>query len=487
MIEKQKTGKKIGISILIIGVFAIFVFIGWWNSTGKANDEKFSKNAISVQVDTVKQDKIVSTVKAKGTVEVTTKEALYVNNPVTVDDILVEVGDRVEKDQALIKYDLKAIDDLDQKLKQALVQLEIQELVLKNLTLPVADTDIEKAKSAVDQSEQGVKDAISNLRQTEVNYEQNKRSLEEAQKQYKSNQDLFEQGVLSKAELDRSYEQVQIAEDKLEVSSMQIQSAKRVIENAKQQKIIAEKSLNDLLNKEESASYQNQVQTQKKQIELQQLQIDNLRKQREQYIQNTKSPIKGTVLEIVAEKGTVANPGVPVIEIGDLDQLYIKVDINEFDSVNIKEGQEVKITSDALEQVTYSGIVQKVAPIAVTKQGTSGIESFVQVEIAFDRTETILKPGYSVEAEIITKYQEEATVIPILALIKDKDGTSIVYVMKEDYSVEKRKVRVGAFEDLYVEVEGVTEGEKVIINPGTQIKDGDYVKPIVKRQSGDSQ
>ena len=38
-------------------------------------------------------------------------------------------------------------------------------------------------------------------------------------------------------------------------------------------------------------------------------------KQREQYIQNTKSLIKGTVLEIVAEKGTVANPGVPLLRL----------------------------------------------------------------------------------------------------------------------------------------------------------------------------
>jgi len=479
--------QKMGVGIIIICVFVIFAFIGWSNNTKNDNDKKFPKNAISVQVDTVKQDKIISKIKAKGTVEVKMKEALYVNTPSTIKEVLVEVGDKVEKDQVLIKYDLKTIDDLNQQLKQALIQLEIQELTLKNLTLPAADTDVEKAKSAVAQSEQGVQDALSSLKQAEMNYNQNKRSLEEAEKQYKNNQVLFEEGAISKAEVEKSYEQIQISEDKLEISSMQIQSANRVIENSKQQKIISEKNLNDLTNKENNISYQNQIKTQRKQIELQKLQIDHLQKQKEQYIQNTKSPMQGTVLKIGGEKETVVNPGVPVIEIGDLDQLYIKVDVNEFDAVDLKEGQKVKITNDALEQVSYEGVVNKIAPVAITKQVSTGVESVVQVEITFNGTETILKPGYSVEAEIITKYQEKATVIPILALIKDKDGTPIVYTMKEDYSIEKREVRVGTYADLYVEVEGITLGEKVIINPNTQVKEGGYVKPIEIKQSGDVQ
>lgn len=487
MTNKKNTGRKIGVALLIIGIFAIFVFIGWHNKAKKTDKEIFPKNAISMQVDEVRKDKIISTVKEKGIVEVRTKGSLYVNSSVMINNILVEIGDKVEKGQTLIEYDTKAIEDLEQKIKQANVQLEIQELTLNNLMQPVSEIEIERARTSVDQNEQGIQDAISSLKQVEINYGQNKRSLEDAEKQYYNNQELYEQGVLSKIELDRYLEQVQLAEDRLEVSVIQIQSAKRVIENAKKQKTIAEKNLEDLLNKDKSESYKNQIQTQKKQIELQQLQIENLKQQREQYIQDTESPIDGTVLKISAEKGTIANPGIPIVEIWDLDELYIVVDINEFDAMDIKKGQEVNITSDALEYTSYKGSIQKISPVASTKQGTTGVESFVQIEIAFNGKETLLKPGYSAEVEIITKYQEEATVIPILALVKDKDGTSVVFVVKEDYSAEKREVKVGTFEDLYVEVEGVTEGEQIIINPGNQINDGDYIKPISKKQSGDTQ
>lgn len=78
MTKKQKTGKKIGIGIVIIGIFAIFVFIGWWNSTREDNNGEYPKNAVPVQVDAVKQDKIISKVKAKGVVEVK-KRKLYMS------------------------------------------------------------------------------------------------------------------------------------------------------------------------------------------------------------------------------------------------------------------------------------------------------------------------------------------------------------------------------------------------------------------------
>lgn len=479
--------QKIGVGIVIVCVFIIFVVIGWLNRTRVDNERNVPKNAVSVQVDTVKEDTIISKIKTKGIVEVREKEALYVNTPSTIKEVLVEVGDSVAKDQPLIVYDRKTMDDLEQQLKQAFIQLEIQELALKNLILPSTDTDIEKARLAVNQSEQGVQDALSNLKQAEMNHNQSQRALEEAKKEYKNNQVLFEQGALSKVEVEQSYEQLQVLEEKLEAAFIQVQGAQRLIENAKQQKKIAEKSLSDLLHKENSPNYQTQVQTQKKQVELQKLQIEHLQTQKEQYVQNTKSPISGTVLKMGAEKGTVVNPGVPIIEIGDLSKIYIKAEINELDSIDIKEGQKVKITNDALEQISYEGVVYKISPIATVKQGSMGVESVVQVEIDLNEVETILKPGYSVEAEIITKHQEKATVIPILALIKDKDGTPIVYVMKEDYSVEKREVKVGTYADLYVEVEGVIPGEKIIINPNTQVKEGGYVKPIEIKQSGDVQ
>ena len=478
--------KKIVIGVIVISVFIIFGVVGWINQKAAEKAGGFSKNAIAAQVDQVKEEEMISTVKAKGSVEIKTKEALYVKTASTIADVLVEVGDKVEPEQNLIEYDLKTKEDLEQQLKQAKIQLEVQELNLKNLNLPATDTEITRTKSNLKQSEQGIQEAESGLKQAEINAAQSKRAVDEARKQYENNKKLFEQGALSKLELDQSYEQVLSLEEKYTLGMMQIKSAEGAIENAKQQKEIAEKTLQDLLNKGSNAAHQTQVQTQQKQIELQRLQVEHLEKQVAEYVQYTKSPIKGTVLHIQGEKGTMVNTGMPVIEVGDMGQLYIKVDINEFDAIELQEGQEATITSDGLNQVSYQGVVNKIAPIATTKQVGTGVESVVEVEITFDSGATALKPGYSVEVEIVTKHQENATVVPILALLKERNGKSIVYVVKDDYSVERREVQVGTYGDLSVEVMGVEIGEKVIINPNTQIKEGVYIRPLESKHSGDS-
>ena len=106
-------------------------------------------------------------------------------------------------------------------------------------------------------------------------------------------------------------------------------------------------------------------------------------------------------------------------------------------------------------------------------------EAMVEVEIEVGKNISDLKPGFTVDAEIITAERKDTVVIPLLALAEDDYGYNIVYIVKEDNTVEKRKVELGIYSDLYVEVKGVEEGEKVITNVTVQIEDGMKVKPIV--------
>ena len=55
--------------------------------------------------------------------------------------------------------------------------------------------------------------------------------------------------------------------------------------------------------------------------------------------------------------------------------------------------------------------------------------------------------------------------MPLLAVLEEDDNEYYVYVVKEDGSLEKRSVTQGLSNGLYIEVEGVAEGEMVISNP----------------------
>ena len=57
-----------------------------------------------------------------------------------------------------------------------------------------------------------------------------------------------------------------------------------------------------------------------------------------------------------------------------------------------------------------------------------------------------------------------------------EDNKDYVYVIDNDSIVHKKEIQIGASSDLYVEVDGLEEDEKVILNPSNQIKDGLAIK-----------
>jgi multidrug efflux pump subunit AcrA (membrane-fusion protein) len=66
--------------------------------------------------------------------------------------------------------------------------------------------------------------------------------------------------------------------------------------------------------------------------------------------------------------------------------------------------------------------------------------------------------------------------VPKAAVLYKTEGTSVQVV--RDRAIETRRVRVGFQSDLNVEIrEGVREGDIIVANAGTSLRDGDQVQP----------
>jgi putative ABC transport system ATP-binding protein len=89
-----------------------------------------------------------------------------------------------------------------------------------------------------------------------------------------------------------------------------------------------------------------------------------------------------------------------------------------------------------------------------------------------------------VTTDIITGVYENVTVVPLMATFSEAGGGEFVYVMNDDYTVSKREVTLLAFSGMNIGVTGVSEGEKIVSSPSPQIKDGSYVKPVVRNIGG---
>jgi multidrug efflux pump subunit AcrA (membrane-fusion protein) len=88
----------------------------------------------------------------------------------------------------------------------------------------------------------------------------------------------------------------------------------------------------------------------------------------------------------------------------------------------------------------------------------------VTVELA--DVDELVKPGMTAAVLIRARSVEDALLVPNRA-IREMGGQRIVYVLREDDSLEAVEVRLGTVSDAYSEVVGgdLQEGDRVVLNP----------------------
>ena len=190
------------------------------------------------------------------------------------------------------------------------------------------------------------------------------------------------------------------------------------------------------------------------------------------------STIDGTVIEKNYDVGDtldtsnasttgIAYPAV----IYDMSALTFDISVNELDINKIQVGQKVEITADAVEGETFTGVVDKVNINGTTTNGSTNYP----VTVLVDGTPEELKPGMNVSAKIIVEDAGSVLCVPVEAVSRGADGTSLVKVAGEgaldengnlvdSSKLEDRVVTLGRSDDTYIEIlSGLEDGETVYI------------------------
>ena len=68
-----------------------------------------------------------------------------------------------------------------------------------------------------------------------------------------------------------------------------------------------------------------------------------------------RAPFNGVVLVRQAELGEVVSPGTPIVTLGDLDHLWVRVYVPETDLGKVHWGQAVDVRTDSFPDKTYPG------------------------------------------------------------------------------------------------------------------------------------
>jgi HlyD family secretion protein len=117
------------------------------------------------------------------------------------------------------------------------------------------------------------------------------------------------------------------------------------------------------------------------------------------------SPISGVVLSENIESGEFVQPGTPVVTIGDIENVWLRVYINETDLGRVKLGQKAKIVTDTYPGKFYEGRVSFISSEAeFTPKNVQTQEERVKLvyrmKIDIHNPEMELKPGMPADAWI---------------------------------------------------------------------------------------
>lgn len=187
-----------------------------------------------------------------------------------------------------------------------------------------------------------------------------------------------------------------------------------------------------------------------------------------------RAPITGVVTARFVDEGAMDSPSLPIVEIMDTSILKVNCDVAQVDAAKVKEGQEVKIITDAYPGVEFEGKVAIVNPSLDSKTRTLPVEIHTTGKPVAGKGEGVvsLKPGMFVKLSI--KIGEKTTLAVPRDCLMRLPGTGVYYlfVVKEGKS-EKRTVEVGVGRGNLVEIiSGVTERDRVVIRGQVNLKSG---------------
>lgn len=436
--------------LIVVGVLAV-LFVGAKMLGGS------SKGGTKITAEKAQKRTIIETVNASGKVypEVEVKISPDISGEIT--ELDVQEGDSVKKGQ-----------------------------VLARIYADIYSSQRDEAAARVMQSQATVANSEASLTAL-------KAQLDQAKTVYDRNKDLYDQKVISKAEFEQYETQFRTAQSQYNAAQQNIRSLKAATQSTQTSLVAANKNLSRT---------------------------------------TLVSPMNGVISSLTVKKGERVSGnsftlGTEMMRVAEMDVMEVRVDVGENDIVKVNIGDSADIEVEAYNNRKFKGVVTQIASSTKTTQTSSGDVTNYEVRIRIDASSYSdlidpskskkfpFRPGMNASADIKTKKKDNVISVPIASVaarVKGSDKTvadqkkekekgkddnntevnisgdeleEVVFVIKQDGTVEKRTVTTGIQDMNYIEItSGLKEGEQIVTAPfdavNKTMKSGDKVVIVAK-------
>jgi len=185
------------------------------------------------------------------------------------------------------------------------------------------------------------------------------------------------------------------------------------------------------------------------------------------------APFSGVITSRLADPGTMASPGVPLLQVDRAGSLQINVSVDESSIGFVHKGMKAPVSVNADRSSVLAGTVSEIVPTA----DASSHSFVVKIDLP---SSALVRAGMYGSAAFVTG-ERRAILVPRSAIVA-RGSLSCVYALDVQGVAQLRTVTLGSQEEDRVEVlSGVAAGEKLVDAPSDRELAG---KQIVNSENG---
>lgn len=444
------------ILLLLVGSIAAVIFIRDRQSeAGTSEDQVLRKTEVT-------RDDLSVTVIASGNIVADKKLALNFGTAGMVDDIIVEVGEYVDKGQVLARLDT---NDFELALERAELSLEQAELNLAILQEPVDEDDIELTDSSIRDAANSIKvaQASEELAQAQAAREIRiaKENREDAQEALERTLDTLDDYGIPEAYAAPVSAAAMEAAGNVGVT---LTKAEYDIQQAQSQRLRAYESYRQAQSQRENLTDgPDQLEVERLQLQIEQARLDILEAKSNIEDAILTAPFDGVISQINLTVGQPTTTELPALKVLDTSTFYVELTIDEIDIGRISVGQPVEITLDAYPDLAIEGKVDLVKSIP---EEVGGVIAYPVRIMITESARVSLRDGMTASARLTVEQIENALLVPNWAVRTDQTSSetyTYCYCIEGD-EIKRKSIETGARNETFTQViAGLEEGETVAL------------------------
>ncbi|MEX0729038.1 MAG: efflux RND transporter periplasmic adaptor subunit [Planctomycetaceae bacterium] len=360
-----------------------------------------------------------------------------------VEEVFVDIGDSVEKDQKLIQLWIPEMQD-EQVQKEALVaqaEAEVQQ----------SEAALQASEAAALTAQAGVSLAEAGIGRTDGDYARWK-------SEYERIRELADKGSVTPKLADEALNHFRSAEAARAEATANVESAEARFHEARAN---VSKSQADLVaaqaRQRVAEANLNHTKTMLAYAEI-------------------KAPFDGIVTRRSIDTGHFVHPASgastqPLLVIARSDKVRVFVDIPEMEAPLVDKGDTVIVRVQSLRKQEIEAAVTR------TSWSLDNANRSLRAEIDIANDEGLLRPGMFATVTILLDERSDSLTLPITAIVRDGQKTSCCCV--ESGKIERKPIVLGLRSGNEVEVvAGLTGDESIVLSPSDALQQGKPVEVI---------